>query len=139
MANYDDIINLEHPTSAKHKRMSNIERAAQFSPFMALTGYEAAVTETARLTDSEVELDEDSKKLLDEKMRLLLSTDGEYEASFTYFVHDTKKSGGAYVSTTGKIKKYDEFERTIKLEDSTVIQLDRIIDVRSRIFEFIDE
>ena len=69
MGKYDDIIHLPHPVSTKHARMSRIDRAAQFSPFAALTGYDAVITETGRLTDSSVELDESRKEVLNERLR----------------------------------------------------------------------
>ena len=94
MGAYDDIINLQHPTSTKHPRMPMIDRAAQFSPFQALSGYGAAIQETARLTDQRVELTEEEKMLLDEKLRLLLDTGAT--GRITDFQPDEKKEGGAY-------------------------------------------
>ena len=99
---YDDIIHLPHHVSATRPRMPMLDRAAQFSPFVALTGYEAAVRETARLTDQRVELDESAKAELDRKLRLLLSLPGQPEASITYFRPDERKEGGAYETVTGR-------------------------------------
>lgn len=108
MGAYDDIINLPHPNSAKHPRMSMIDRAAQFSPFATLTGHGAAIEETARLTDRRIELTEEEKTVLDEKLRLLLETGGE--GMITYFLPDERKDGGAYVAKLGTIKKIDPLE-----------------------------
>ena len=99
MGAYDDIINLPHPVSAKHPRMPMMDRAAQFSPFAALVGHGAAIEETARLTNRRVELTEEEKALLDDKLRLLLETGRE--GAITYFLPDGRKDGGAYVTAVG--------------------------------------
>lgn len=125
MGAYDDIIDLPHPTSARHPRMSMAERAAQFSPFAALTGHGAAIRETARVTDRKIELTEDEKAVLDEKLCLLLETGGE--AVFTWFLPDEKKDGGTYAAAVGRIKKIDLKERRIILEDRTVISVEDIL------------
>ena len=127
MGAYDDIINLPHPTSARHPRMPMADRAAQFSPFAALSGHGAAVRETARLTDRKIELTEDEKAVLDEKLRLLLDTGGE--AVFTYFLPDEKKSGGAYVTAAGRVKKLDPQSRRIILTGGAVIPVEDISEI----------
>ena len=127
MGTYDDMIDLPHPTSAKHPRMSMADRAAQFSPFAALTGHGAAIRETARLTDQKIELTEDEKAVLDEKLCLLLDTGGE--AVFTYFLPDEKKNGGAYVTAAGRIKKLDLLERRIVLTGGAVIPVEDILEI----------
>ena len=127
MGAYDDIIHLPHPTSARHPRMPMIDRAAQFSPFQALTGYGEAIQETARLTGEKVELTEDEKTVLDEKLRLL--TDTGNEAAFTYFQPDGKKSGGVYVTVLGAIKKLDPLEGRLVLSDGTAIPIDDILEI----------
>ena len=129
MGAYDDIIDLPHPTSARHPRMSMAERAAQFSPFAALVGHGAAIQETARLTDQKVELTEDEKTVLDEKLCLLLETGGE--AVFTYFLPDEKKSGGAYVTAVGSIKKLDLLERRVILAGGAIIPVEDILEIES--------
>lgn len=129
MGAYDDIINLPHPTSAKHPRMSMADRAAQFSPFAALAGHGAAVQETARLTDRKIELTEDEKAVLNEKLRLLAGTGGE--AVFTYFLPDERKSGGAYATVSGGLKKIDPLKHRIILTDGTVIPIEDILDIES--------
>ena len=129
MGAYDDIIDLPHPTSAKHPRMPMADRAAQFSPFAALTGHGAAIHETARLTARKIELTEEEKAVLDEKLCLLLDTGGE--AVFTYFLPDEKKVGGAYVTAAGSIKKLDLLERRIILTSGAVIPLEDMIEIES--------
>lgn len=122
---YDDIIALPHPTSSKHLRMSAIDRAAQFSPFAALTGHDAAIRETARLVDQRVELTEEAKAELDTQIQLLMEAPGrEQEVSITYFQPDKKKDGGTYVTVTGIIKKIDELQRTIVFKNGMRIPID---------------
>lgn len=127
MGTYDDIINLPHPTSAKHPRMPMIDRAAQFSPFQALTGYGAAIQETARLTDQRVELTEEEQALLDEKLRLMLDTGTA--GRITYFKPDGKKDGGAYITIRGTVNKLDPLERHIILTNGTIIPIDDILEI----------
>ena len=103
---YSDILHLPHPVSEKHPRMPMQDRAAQFSPFAALTGYEEAIYETGRLTEEKTELGEEEKAILDRKQRLLLEKLDEFPAlTVTYFVPDEKKSGGAYIRKAGNLKK----------------------------------
>ena len=127
MGAYDNIINLPHPNSAKHPRMSMIDRAAQFSPFATLTGHGAAIEETARLTDRRIELTEEEKTVLDEKLRLLLETGGE--GMITYFLPDERKDGGAYVTKLGTIKKIDPLEGRVILTDHTSIHIENILEI----------
>ncbi len=127
MGAYDDIINLPHPNSAKHPRMSMIDRAAQFSSFAALTGHGAAIEETARLTDRRIELTEEEKTVLDEKLRLLLETGGE--GMITYFLPDERKDGWAYVTKLGTIKKIDPLEGRVILTDHTPIHIEDILEI----------
>ena len=127
---YDDIINLPHHQSPTRPHMPNHDRAAQFSPFAALTGHEDAVRETARLTEGKIQLDEDAKIALDEKLRFLLESGGRQQASITYFEPDNKKAGGAYLSVTGIIKNINGLKRTVTMEDGTEIPIDDILDIR---------
>lgn len=125
---YDDIINLPHHISKAHPQMSKLDRAAQFSPFAALTGYEGAIKETARLTNKRVELEEWEKDVLDEKLRIIneqLSSQPEIE--ITYFKPDEKKSGGAYVSTIGIVKKIARYEQMVVMQDGTRIPIEEIV------------
>ena len=136
---YDDIIDLPRHQSVTRPRMSRINRAAQFAPFAALTGYEAAIQETGRLTDMHIELDESRKAILSEKILLLaLHLYDQPEVTITFFEPDKKKSGGAYLSVTGRVSKIDEYSRTIFLEQGTSIPIDQIFEVESPMFECFD-
>ena len=131
---YDDIINLPHHVSTKRPQMPMSDRAAQFSPFAALTGYDAAIKETARLTDWKIELDEDAKAVLDMKQAYLMEIIEEHpEVTITHFVPDKYKDGGSYVTATKYIKRIDEHNRLIYLTDNSFISMDDIIDINSKI------
>ena len=132
---YDDIINLPHHVSKTRPQMSMVDRAAQFSPFAALTGYDAAIKETGRLTDEKVNLSEEEKEALDRKQQILMERLGDHPAlTVAYFVPDAKKSGGAYVTKDGNLKKIDGFERWMMLTDGTKIPLDDVADIESELF-----
>lgn len=132
---YDDMFDLPHPTSPKHPRMSIIDRAAQFSPFAALTGHEAAIRETARLTDQKVELGEDEKTVLDSKLRILADRLEERPTvRITYFQKDQRKAGGSYETADGAIKKLDNIERVVVMTDGRRIPIDDIFEVESQLF-----
>lgn len=124
---YNDIINLPHHVSANRPHMSAVDRAAQFSPFAALTGHDAALRETARLTDSQTELDDSEKEIINCKLRMVISE--KTEISIRYFMPDSKKSGGAYLNTVGYIKKIDAFNNAIIMSDGKVIPVECIRDV----------
>lgn len=131
---YDDIINLSHHVSMTHPRMPVADRAAQFAPFAALTRHGEAVKETSRLTENRIELDESCKAYLDEKLQSLKKRCGEQpDVSVTYFVPDTKKQGGAYVTVSGSLKKIDVYRRVIVLTDRTEIPVDEIIEIDSTV------
>ena len=124
---YDDIIHLPRPISKKRSPMSNFDRAAQFSPFAALTGYDAVIAETGRLTDTRIELDEGGKALLDEKLQTIREHLEEHPAvKLTVFCPDSRKSGGAYETITGNVKKIDPVARILVLTGGEVIPIDRI-------------
>ena len=132
---YDDIINLPHHVSKKHPQMSLHDRAAQFSPFAALTGHKAAINETARLTDEKQILSEDVIAKLNEQLNLIKENIGTNQTvTITYFVPDDKKSGGAYISHTGVVKKIDEYNHRVILTDKTVIPIEQISEMQSDIF-----
>lgn len=126
---YDDIIQLPHPVSPKRTPMPRENRAAQFAPFAALTGYEEAVSETARLTDRCIEPDEDSLSLLNDQLHALLSSEKHPQAVFTVYEPDERKEGGAYVQITGRIRRIDEAARLVHLTDRTVLDMDRILSI----------
>jgi hypothetical protein len=127
MGKYDDIINLPNPTPTCRPRMSALDRAAQFAPFAALTGYEAVVAEAARLTDDRLELSEDMKIILNDKMQMIVDNlDKEPFVTIRYFVPDKRKAGGAYVETSGIVKEIDEYERCIIMTDGIKIPIEQI-------------
>lgn len=132
MTNYDDIIHLPHHRSKKHAPMPLIDRAAQFSPFAALTGHDAAIKETARLTDRKIELDEYEIAALDEKLQMIkiqLDVKKSSEITVTYFQPDMRKEGGEYVNVTGNVKKMDEYDKCLIMNDGTRILIEDIIDI----------
>ena len=127
--NYQDIIDLPRHVSARRKQMSLHDRAAQFAPFAALTGHEAAVKETARLTELKIELDENEFAILDQKLRFIEGQKEPTVVEFTYFLPDPWKDGGAYVDVQGKIKRIDRNQRKIRLEDGTEILINDILKI----------
>lgn len=133
---YDDIMNLPHHVSATRPHMSAIDRAAQFSPFAALTGYGDAIKETARLTGERVELDEYMKDVLSVRLQIIADQLKEHpEIAITYFQPDEKKNGGAYVTVIGRVKKIDEYERVVVMIDGTRVPIDEIASIDGEIFE----
>ena len=143
---YKDIINLEHPTSKKHKRMDMIKRAAQFAPYAALVGYEDAVREVARLTDKKIDLDDGLKgvisnkiSLLDEKINELKSNtklsneyveDDKYpKVSLIYFKPDEKKDGGMYLTVESNLRKIDLYTRLLYFSSGDIISIDDLLDI----------
>lgn len=127
---YADIINLPHHRSPTRPHMSNYDRAAQFSPFAALTGYDTAVAETARLTDSRIELTEDKKQLLDEKLHLLLDmADHPPAVRITRFIPDARKAGGSYETVTCMVASVDTYEGCVVLKDKRRIPIADISDI----------
>ena len=135
---YEDIIYLPHHVSTKHPHMSAIDRAAQFSPFAALTGYSEAIKETARLTGERVELDEYTKDALSNRLQIIADRINEHlEIVITYFRPDAKKNGGTYITTISTVKKIDEYERVIVMTDGTEVPIDEIISIDGQIFKTI--
>lgn len=131
---YEDIINLPHHVSPTRPQMSLKDRAAQFSPFAALTGHQAAVHETQRLTMKKRELDENQKMLINEKLQQILEQISDFpEVSITYFEPDSKKEGGSYPNICQKVKKIDGILRQIHLMNGTMIPIDDIVDVQLEI------
>ena len=131
MGEYDDIIGLPHHVSSTRPHMPMLDRAAQFQPFRALTGYEDAVQETARYTDEKVELTENEKALLDmELQRLSDDIANRPQVTLTCVRPDKKKSGGAYVTTTGRLKKIDDIEGALILASGERIVIEDILDIQ---------
>ena len=124
---YNSIMGLPHHVSAKHRHMSMTERAAQFSPFAALNGYEDAVSETARLTDGRPDLDEYERDAIDRKLREIMESDEDFPVTLTYFRPDAKKSGGAYLTLNGKVSDIDEVGRIVIMESGARIPVTDIL------------
>ena len=136
---YDDIIRLPHHISAVRPQMPMTDRAAQFSPFAALTGYEDAVAETARLTESRIELDEAQKLRIGEKLALLQEHIGEAPAvTVIWFRPDKKKNGGAYTASSGTIRKIDELEQRLLMSDGTRIPMSDIYNIEGELLTALD-
>ena len=139
MNQYEDIINLPHHVSPTRPQMPMSDRAAQFAPFAALTGYDAAIKETGRLTDEKIELDEEALTALDMKYQLLMDAlDKVPEVTITYFQPDERKAGGKYVSATGAVKKVDDFERLITMQDGTRIPMDDVLSIDGELFSSLE-
>ena len=128
---YDDIINLPHYEPKHHPRMSMWNRAAQFAPFAALTGYDAAIRESGRLTDDWVGLSESGNVEMNHKMELIVSMLPEHPSvTIEYFVPDRHKAGGSYQSYTGNVKRIDEYEKHIEFTDGKKVPLDAISEIK---------
>lgn len=133
---YVDIINLPHHVSRKHPQMSMEARAAQFAPFAALTGYGDEVRETGRLTDQRIELDEELKTIINNKLQIIQEQIAlKPKLTITYFVPDKKKSGGEYVTITGIVKKIDTYNQLIIFTDNMAIPINEIIKIKGNIIK----
>lgn len=131
MNEYDDIINLPHHRSVKRPHMSIYQRAAQFAPFAALTGYDAAIDETARLTDQKLELsDEQADHLNAQIQRIIENIIDKPQVEITYFVSDNRKSGGEYVTVTGSVRRVDDQKREIVFVDGMNVKIDDVWNIR---------
>ena len=132
---YDDILDLPHYTSPNRKRMARIDRAAQFSPFAALTGYDADVMEAARVTGEKLSLTDDMKELLDRKQQYLSEIiDRRPEITVTYFVHDDRKEGGVYRTFTGNLKRIDVYLQKFVFMDGSGVFIDDVLTIESDAF-----
>ena len=125
---YDDILSMPHPNSQNHPRMARRDRAAQFSSFAALTGHQAAIEEAARVTDIRMELDEEMKEQLNVKLQKIVSEPGQ-RIQLVYYVSDGRKSGGSYKTKIGIVKKIDEYQKILVLEDGCRIPLEDISEI----------
>ena len=134
--NYDDIINLSHYEPKNHKRMSMESRSAQFAPFSALIGYNEEIKETARLTHKKIEIDEELKQDINNKLNIVKKNiKNKPFITLTYFIYDNKKSGGEYKEITNYVKNIDEINNMIIFIDNTKILIKEIIDIKSDIFD----
>jgi hypothetical protein len=132
---YQEIIDLPHHVSKTHPQMPMSDRAAQFSPFAALTGYNSAIRETGRLTEERIELDEEALMALNMRYQLLIDSLKECpEVRITYFKPDERKSGGAYLTITGVVKKVDDYKRLITMQDGMIIPLDDVLMIEGKLF-----
>lgn len=132
---YEDIVDLPHHVSRKHPQPTMADRAARFAPFAAITGYEEMVLEEARITDDRIELDENSKAALNEKLNMILEfIDEQPEVSITYFEPDMRKAGGAYITVIGTVKRIDEYEHLVIMTDGKKINIDDIYNLQSELF-----
>ena len=130
---YDDILHLSRPVSEKRARMSMIDRGAQFSPFAALVGYDAAIAETARLTEIQIELTEGAKAAVNEQLRLLAERIRTCpRVTVTWFLPDERKSGGVYVTLTERVKKVDAYREMLVLADGREIPFGSIYEISQR-------
>lgn len=130
MDKYDDIINLPHYEPKYHPRMSKYKRSAQFAPFAALVGYDEQVQECSRLTDKRLEIDDELKEKINNKLNKINELiKNSPEVEITYFISDEKKDGGKYITEIGNVKRIDYINRFIKLTDNKKIILDDVIDI----------
>jgi hypothetical protein len=130
MEEYNDIINMPHHVSTKHPRLSMVQRAAQFAPFAALTGYGDVVNETARLTEERIEINEEAKEKINATLQELKNNIlNNKKITVTYFVPDLKKSGGEYITKIEYLKKIDEYKEILILKDNTEIPIKEIIEI----------
>lgn len=128
--NYDDIIHLPHHRSLYRSHMSTHDRAAQFSPFAALTGFDSAIEEAGRLTDSRIEPEEYTHTILNHKLGLLMEQlSDQPKATITYFCPDSKKSGGSYKEASGRIIKIDLYRQIITMSDGQEVPIEEIVDI----------
>ena len=137
--NYNDIINIPYKKTTRRNRMTNIERAAQFSSFAALVGYEEAVEETARQTETQMNLSDNAMEYLNRKLRIL-NDNLTFVPNITvkFFVPDNKKDGGEYRVLTGEVKKIDDYNSELVMGDGTHIPIYSITEIEGQIFEGID-
>ena len=136
---YNEIMGLPHHVSKTRPQMPMSDRAAQFAPFAALTGYDAAIKETGRLTDERIELDVEVLSALDMKYQLLMEAlDEAPEVTITYFQPDERKAGGKYVSAVGAVKKIDDFERRITMQDGAKIPMDDVLSIEGELFSVLE-
>ena len=136
---YNEIMGLPHHVSKTRPQMPMSDRAEQFAPFAALTGYDAAIKETGRLTDERIELDVEVLSALDMKYQLLMEAHDEApEVTITYFQPDERKAGGKYVSAVGAVKKIDDFERRITMRDGTRIPMDDVLSIDGELFSSLE-
>lgn len=135
MSRYDDIIERKYEGSVTHSRMCLENRAAQFAPFAALTGHDAAINETARLTSERIELSVEEQRMLSERLNIVLEKLSDQPIlTFVVFQPDTHKSGGCYIKITGTVKKFDEYEKAVILTNGKSIMIEDVFSIDGEIF-----
>ena len=136
---YDSIMNLPHHVSKTRPQMPMSDRAAQFAPFAALTGYDSVIKEIGRLTDEKIELDEEALTALDMRYQILIDAlDDKPEITITFFKADEHKKGGKYLAVTGTVKKIDAFERLIVMQDGVKIPMDDVLSIEGKLFSTLE-
>lgn len=136
---YDDIIDLPHHTSKTRPRMSVHDRAAQFSPFAALSGFESAILETGRVTDQRIELDDSVKAELNDRLNLLQDLlDQHPQVSITWFQPDPDKPGGTCRRTVGSLRKIDVWGKRLILDEDTSIPMEDLLEIDGDVFSGFD-
>lgn len=128
---YRDIIDKPYVKSTKRKQMSLNDRAAQFAPFSALTGYEESISEVRRTTSSKIRLTREAKSIISTKLQFIITTSLQEEVTFTYFIPDERKQGGKYEEIKKVVKRVDEVNKVVHFIDRTSIDIDKIVDIRS--------
>lgn len=137
---YKDIIDLPRHISRTRGKMSLRDRSAQFSPFAAVTGHDHAIKETSRLTDKRIELDENTKNHINEKLRIIQENIKSHEEiEVIYFHEDDKKSGGKYLPVIGAVKKIDSYESSLIMTDGTIIYIEDILEIKGPIFSILED
>lgn len=137
MEKYKKIIDIEYPKSNRRKHMSLNDRAAQFAPFAALTGYEESLQEVLRPTTPKKNLTQEDKDIISAKLNFIITNKLKENITITYFIPDLKKKGGKYETVSKEIKRIDEVNKTITFIDSEVIEINKVIDITSKTLEFI--
>ena len=137
---YDDMLNLPYPYKTPRKKMSMINRGAQFAPFAALTGHDQSIKETARLTDYKIPLSDEEQQILNQRLSIILSLlPLNEEVTITYFIKDKTKDGGCYVNKNCLIRTIDEYEKKIIMQDHSYIYIDDIYYISGHLFDKFDE
>lgn len=136
MSDYSDIIDLEYKKSTKHPHMSNYDRAAQFAPFAALTGFASAINETGRKVDKKIILNDDQRLKIDSMLNIIKDKINEnIEVNVVYFIKDTKKDGGKYIRKNGVIRRIDEVTKKLVFKDKEVISIKDILSISSQVLD----
>lgn len=129
MEKYEHILNIPYNKSTKRKQMSLNDRAAQFAPFAALTGYEESIAETGRLTDKQITLNQQAKELISKKLNYIIDNKITDLVEIKYFIPDERKTGGMYKTVISRIKRVDTVNRLVILEDNSKLEIYKIVEI----------